>query len=257
MLTLELLLARSTRASRDTFDDALDEEAAIIAADIPEGSTVGVFRNLRDHREEAQAAGNSLVRFEQLLETGLVPNHTKIKITSFDAAIEVTLPAGAAPEPLLSAIGGLSDRLGTALEPSRSAAVFGPDHPIVPGVGAVRLFVCLHRTPGLTLEEFLDWWLNQLIAHTTKTPGKSAYRQLHTDRDLTHRAAKAAGVGIDDVDGVALEWYPDLERLYSAVDWADQPNAPIIQAETQAIDFARAKAILTYSDHYTPPPRLA
>jgi hypothetical protein len=89
--------------------------------------------------------------------------------------------------------------------------------------------------------------LHQLVEHTTKTPGKSAYRQLHADPELTERAAKVIGVDIDDVDGVALEFYPDMDRMYAASDWADAPDAPIVNAENQMIDFTRALAILTYN----------
>jgi hypothetical protein len=60
---------------------------------------------------------------------------------------------------------------------------------------------------------------------------------------LTERAAKAAGVTIDDVDGVALEFYPAVEGLYAATDWASQPDSAMIQSESQMIDFSRGAIV--------------
>jgi hypothetical protein len=59
--------------------------------------------------------------------------------------------------------------------------------------------------------------------------------------------SKAAGAEIDDLDGVALEFYPDIERFYSAVEWANQPRAAIVEAETQMIAFDATLAIVTYA----------
>jgi hypothetical protein len=72
-------------------------------------------------------------------------------------------------------------------------------------------------------------------------------RQVHADSELSAAAAEAIGVAIDDIDGVALEWYPDLAKLWAASDWADQPGAPIVRAEIQLLDFSRARAILAYA----------
>jgi hypothetical protein len=176
-----------------------------------------------------------------------------VPITSFDAVLEISVPDGsgaggpdAGPGDLLHAIDGLVDRLGGVVDPARSAAVLGVDHRIIDGTGPVQLFYCLYRVPELSHEQFSQFWRNQLVEHTLNTPRKSAYRQVHADPDLTAEASEAAGVGINDIDGVALEWYPDLAGLFVAMDWASQPNAEVITAETQMSDFRRAMAILTY-----------
>jgi hypothetical protein len=99
----------------------------------------------------------------------------------------------------------------------------------------------------LTHEEFSDFWLHQLTKHTRTTPGKSGYRQVHADPELTRSAAEAAGVSIDDVDGIALEWYPDLTSFGLALAWADRPRAENIEAEEQMSDIERALAMLSCS----------
>jgi hypothetical protein len=161
--------------------------------------------------------------------------------------LEVSVRDDTDPEVLFATLDGLVGRLGGAIEPARSAAALGVDHEIMEGTGAVQLFYCLRRVPALTHEQFSDYWRNQLVKHTTKTPMKAGYRQVHADPELTIRAAKAAGVEIDDIDGVALEWYPDMPSFSTAVAWSDQPTAPSIEAETEMSDIGRAIAVLTYA----------
>jgi hypothetical protein len=244
MLTLDVLLALGPDQPSDAFDGPLRQEAERIAARMPQGTSMRVVHNLRHHRDGALAAGSSLERFDDLVKTGLVPNATRVPITSFDAALEVSVPDDTDPDVVLEAIDGLAERLGI-VDPARSAAVLGSDYPIMDGDGALQIFVCLRRVSPASHEQFCDYWLNDLVKHTTKTPGKTAYRQLHADPPLTVRAAKAAGVEIDDVDGVALEFYPAVEGLYAATDWASQPNSAMIQSEAQMIDFGRG-AIVGY-----------
>jgi hypothetical protein len=226
MLTLEVLLSLIDGQPSDAFDAPLAAEAGRIAGGLPPTATTRVVHSLQHHREAARRAGDPLGRLDELLASGLPPAHTRVPVTSFDAVLEVSVPDGT--------------------DPARSAAVLGVDHTIIEGSGALQLFYCLRRVPALTHEQFSAYWLNQLVEHTTKTPGKSAYRQLHADPDLTLRASKAAGVAIDDVDGVALEWYPDMASFWSAVGWANEPDAGVIQAETQMSDFSRALSILGY-----------
>jgi hypothetical protein len=248
MYTFELLVRLPDEAATDALDGPLAAEASRLASLLPNGTGVRVLHSLSHHRQEAQAAdGNDMTKFEGYLEHGLVPGATGVRIDRFDAILEVTLPEGADPEDLLTAVAGLADRLDTSIDVAGSAAVLGVDHEMIAGTAPLRLFVCLRRVPRLTHEEFADWWLNTLIEHTSKTPGKVAYRQLHADPDLTARAVKATGVGIDDVDGVALEFYPDLAGLSKAVDWANQPRAAITAAEIQMIDFEHG-GIITYAN---------
>jgi hypothetical protein len=231
----------------DVLDEPLAHEAHRILAQLPRGSSRRVAHNLKHHRGEAGRAGVSLDRLEDFVESGLVPSYTAVPITSFDAALEISVPEGTDPRLLLRALDGLGDRLGPVLDPSSSAAVVGTDHWIFGGAGAVQLFCCLYRNPEISREQFSDSWRNELVEHTGKTPGKSAYRQVHADSELSAAAAESIGVSIDDIDGVALEWYPDLAKLWAASDWANQPGAPIVRAEIQLIDFSRARAILAYT----------
>ena len=246
MLTLELLLALQEGQPSDSLDGPLAAEADRLVSALPGRPRMRVLHNISHHRDSAIAAGEPLERLDGFVETGLVPHSTKVQITSFDAALEVSVPDSVGPERMIEAARGLSTRLGNVIAPERSAVALGNDYSIMEGNGPVQLLVCLRRVPSLTHEEFCDFWLNELVKHTKQTPGKCAYRQVHANPELSALAASAAGVLIDDVDGVALEFYPSLPLLYSAVDWADRPNAAVIQAETKMIDFGRG-AILAYA----------
>ncbi len=246
-LSLELFLCLGDDQPSNGLDEPLAREARRLITAMPDGSTMRVAHSLKHHRAGAIEAGLSLERLDDFVASGLVPSSTAVPIASFDSVLEVSIPGGADPDWLIDRLDGLVDRLGPAVDPFRSAAVLGPDHLIFDGGGPVQLFCCLYRSPALSHDEFADSWLNRLVAHTGHTPGKSAYRQVHADPQLSVRAAEAIGVAIRDIDGVALEWYPDVAKLWAASDWANQPGAPIVQAEIQLIDFSRARSILTYT----------
>jgi hypothetical protein len=246
LLTLELLLCIGSDQPSGSLDGPLAEEARRLMAAMPAGSRMRFGHSLRHHRDAAIRAGVSLERLDDFVDSGLVPSSTAVPIASFDSVLELTVPDDAGADRLIDQLEGLVDRMGPSVDPSRSAAVVGADHAIFGQGGAVQFFCCLYRSPALSPAEFSDRWLNQLVEHTGKTPGKTAYRQVHADPQLTVRAAKAIGVWIDDIDGVALEWYPDVAKLWAASDWANQPGAPIVQAELQLIDFSRARSILVY-----------
>ncbi len=246
MPTLEILLSLGEGQPPNAVDAQLPTEAERLVAGLPATTTTRVVYSLKHHRDGARRAGDPLDGLDELLATGLPPAHTRVPATSFDAVVEVCAAEDTDPALLLARLDGLAGRLGPAVDRSRSAVVYGVDHTIIEGTGALQLFYCLRRVPTLSHEQFSAFWLNQLVEHTSKTPGKSGYRQLHADPELTVLAAGAAGLAIDDLDGVALEWYPDLAGFWSALHWADQPDSGVIRAESQMTDFSRALSILAY-----------
>ncbi len=247
MRKLELFLSRHEGDPPDALDKALEEEADRLREHLPEAAAIRVAHSLEHHRDGAAQAGDDLPRLDELIRSGLPPAHSRVPVTSFDAAVEIGVDDDMDLDRLLAAASGLVGRLGPAVDPARSAAVLGIEHVIIEGEGPLELFYCLRRVPSLTHEQFSSFWRNELVRHTSKTPRKSAYSQMHADPELTVRAAKAVGVAIDDVDGVALEWYPDLQSMWVAIDWANEPRAQVIEAETQMSDFSRAMAMLSYS----------
>ena len=162
-------------------------------------------------RESAVSHGERTELIDRLLNNGLLSN--TVSVSAFDAVLEVTSPQPISP----SALAGLADRLGSLIDPSRSTVHVGIDHRLMDGGGAIELFFGLRSVPDASRGEFHEWWLHQLVAHTMHTPGKTGYRQVHADAVAGAALADAAGLPFEDLDGVAVEIYPDLTEFFRAI----------------------------------------
>jgi hypothetical protein len=203
--------------------------------------------SLVHHRDVAAAAGEVLGVFDELVSLGgLPPAFARVPLDAFDAVLEVKVPDEVGASRLIGAFEGMVGQLGAGVDPVRSCALVGVEHTIIEGNGPVQLFYAFRRIPSISHEDFVDYWEHRLVEQTTKTPGKSGYSQLHADLDLSSRFARAVGVSIDDFDGVALEWYPGVEAFMTAVSWASEPTAAIIESESSINDFKSSLAMLAY-----------
>jgi hypothetical protein len=246
MLTANVLLRLKSGCSASALDGPLAEEAQKIGAAL-EGSQVRVASSLIHHRQDAERARVGLGGFDELLKAGgLPPAWDRVPLDSYDAVIELRMPDGTDPDDVIGALAGLVGRLVAVVDSARSCVVMGFEYTVIVGEGPVQLFYCLRRIPSITHEQFSDYWRNTLVEETTKTPTKTGYRQLHADLELSSRAASAMDLGIDDYDGVALEWYPTVDGFLEAVSWASDPDAAIIASESNINDFGAATAMLAY-----------
>jgi hypothetical protein len=178
--------------------------------------------------------------YDAVLEHGL---SNGVRLGGFDVALSVTVSDEMGPA-LLDAVDGETDRLGDALDATRSAVAVGPDHSILDGHGAVQLFYCMRRLPRVSHDEFSRYWLEQHSKVGVVTPGLASYHQLHADPESTARAAKLAGFGISDVDGVALEWFPDMAGFITAVGSPPSHASTAKSSESNFNDIDRATAIV-------------
>jgi hypothetical protein len=211
------------------------------------GATVRVAMSMVHHRDVAVAAGEALGAFDELLSLGgLPPAYARVPLDAFDAVLEVQVPDEVGTERLIDCFEGMVAHLDADVDLTRSCALIGVEHTIIEGDGPVQLFYAFRRIPSISHEDFVDYWLHRLVRETSKTPGKSGYRQLHADCELSGRLARSVGVAIDDFDGVALEWYPSVEDLMTAVRWASEPKAAIIESESNINDFKSSLAMLAY-----------
>lgn len=197
--------------------------------------------SLDARRAAAIGRGEDAALVERLLRNGLLSG--AVTVTAFDAALEVALDA---PARALDAVARLAARAGA--DADRSTVVVGDDHVLMEGAGSIELFFGLRRVAGTTRDEFHHWWLHELTAHTMSTPGKVGYRQVHADAALGAQLAAAAGVAFDDLDGVAVEIYPDLTAFFRAIDQGNRPDSATTVAERQMIDMSRARAVATLRD---------
>jgi hypothetical protein len=248
--TLVLLLRSIEPTAIAELEEATRIEAGRAAGGMPAGSSIGWAMNFANHLDRAAALITDLSAFERIVKHGLPPVEMPVDASSFDVALTVRTPNPADSTLLLDVAAEVSGALGPLVDPARSAAVLGAEHVVVDGSGSVEFFYCIARKQQLSHDAFSDFWLNAFTAHSRHTPGKAGYHQVHADVALTAASARAAGVGLDDFDGIAIEWFPDLDAFLQADAHGrakSGPGAAFMDGERSMNDFARALSMLGFS----------
>ncbi len=110
----------------------------------------------------------------------------------------------------------------------------------------IKLTFCLRRKPGLSLEEFQDYWRNNhapLVAKHKDVLGIRRYVQCHarpSDADMPLRASRASS--LEDApatyDGVAELWFDSFEALAANGDneAAREAGRVLLEDERKFID---------------------
>ena len=113
----------------------------------------------------------------------------------------------------------------------------------------IKITFCLTRKPGLSREEFQDYWFNKhapLVKSHREALRIARYVQMHTgDYEMTDivRAARADGKlenAPDIYDGVAQLWWNSLEDLMTDTPEAQAAGIALLQDEAKFIDFSRS-----------------
>jgi hypothetical protein len=134
-------------------------------------------------------------------------------VPEFEVIAEYGVPDELGAEPLVRRAKAIGPKLAGLIDPARSAAVLGREYTLTPGDGPFELFRCLSRRSDHTLEAFAAHWLGPHGDLGKQVPGKPGYRQLHRNPEAQTAAARAAGVQIDTVDGVATLLFPDARGI--------------------------------------------
>ena len=113
----------------------------------------------------------------------------------------------------------------------------------------IKITFCLTRKPGLSREEFQDYWFNKhapLVKSHRETLRIARYVQMHTgDYEMTDivRAARADGK-LENApaiyDGVAQLWWNSLEDLMTDTPEAQAAGIALLQDEAKFIDFSKS-----------------
>jgi hypothetical protein len=151
--------------------------------------------------------------------------------TGFDAVLQVAMRPDADAALLVGAVKGASERLGDWIDPSRSAALIGQQHVIVPGEGPIWLV-------------FLDHWLHKHADIARAVPGLTGYCQVHADPEASRAAAEAAGFSIADFDGAAECCYADVGQFLAQMA-EPEVSSRALEDEKLFIDHDRTSAVLT------------
>jgi hypothetical protein len=160
----------------------------------------------------ASAANTQGVSVRATMEVENDPLGKGFSVAPFDAALDLRTDKGASA--LLGAIGALGTDMTVAFDPSQSTAVAGIDRTIDPGEGDLGLYFCMKPKPGMTVDEFQDYWHNVHAPHHAHRSGLG-YRQLHADPELTSQASAKFGVvdlGYRGIADAVLESVPGMTR---------------------------------------------
>lgn len=137
-------------------------------------------------------------------------------------------------------IDGLGSRLAGCVDAAASAVVVGRFHPIIAGTPEYLLVYPLRRLPGMTQQAFGDYWLRthsrDAIDHAAAAGG---YGQLHADAALTAEAARVAGLGVADFDGICEAGHLDLATFTDFMSGRAVARGGI-RLESQFIDHSRS-----------------
>jgi hypothetical protein len=159
-----------------------------------------------------------------------------------DAAIDVISDGGRME--LIDAAAGVAKRSNGVVDADRSVAVAGREFVVRPGEGAVQIHFCLRRLTTLTTEEFREIWGGEFAAQARQVAHVTGYRQVEIDPHWAQAAADSTGLRICDVDGVAIEWFPDDEEFRRAVAETTAESG-IVTVGQRLMDMARSLSLLS------------
>jgi EthD domain len=126
-------------------------------------------------------------------------------------------PPGGELAQVVASMQALGARLAQAVDVGRSGVVVGVEHTVVGGTGPTLVAFALHRSPAMDHDQFSAYWLGNhgQLAHANPRPGPGGYRQLHADPERTGEAARIAGFGVSDYDGLVSADFRDVDDMRS------------------------------------------
>lgn len=101
----------------------------------------------------------------------------------------------------------------------------------------IKITFCLKRKPGLSLEEFHDYWLNQhgpLVRQHQKALRMVRYVQVHAIETKLTAGMQGVRNAPQGFDGVAELWWESLEDLEASTSDAAAREAGSILLEDEA-----------------------
>jgi hypothetical protein len=164
------------------------------------------------------------------------PHAQAMRGVPFEAALEIGIEDAPLTR-IIEAADGLGERLGPVVDARESYALAGREYVFSPGETETVLFVVIGRDLALSFEDHHRHWLNHhgwLVKPGADASG-NGYRQFHADPKASSLAARRAGVGRHEFEGIAVAYYPDADFYLRVMSNADR-LAPILEDERRFID---------------------
>jgi uncharacterized protein (TIGR02118 family) len=109
----------------------------------------------------------------------------------------------------------------------------------------IKLTFALTRLPGLSRDDFQDYWVNRhapLVASVREALHIRRYVQVHSCPDEASEALRASRGAPPAYDGVAELWYDNLEAIAAAVrtEAGAKASRLLLEDERKFIDLSRS-----------------
>ena len=109
----------------------------------------------------------------------------------------------------------------------------------------IKLIMCLHRKPGISREEFQDYWLNQhgpFFQENAETLRSKRYVQSHTLNSPLNDGMRESRGMLPEFDGVAEVWFESEQDLMEAFasEAGQQLGEALMKDEANFIDHSRS-----------------
>ena len=107
----------------------------------------------------------------------------------------------------------------------------------------IKLSFCLRRLPGMSLEQFQDYWRNRhgpLVREHADALRIRRYCQVHRMHNAESAGLSASRGGPEPYDGIAEVWWDDLATLQEALTRPEAAAASqaLLDDEKKFIDLA-------------------
>jgi hypothetical protein len=108
----------------------------------------------------------------------------------------------------------------------------------------VKVFLMLHRKPGLTREQFLEYWSGphrEMAVRTAAATRLRRYVQNHPiQHGMTDALRQGRGAIAGDYDGIVEAWWDSFEDLAEVGNTAKEIAGALLEDERRFCDLARS-----------------
>lgn len=113
----------------------------------------------------------------------------------------------------------------------------------------IKFVMCLTRHPGMTREDFLDYWLNQhgpFFMKNANAMGAKKYVQSHTLNTPLNEGLRESRGMQPEFDGVAEVWFESEEALLEGMSSPEgqELGAALLEDEGKFIDHSKSSAFI-------------
>lgn len=99
---------------------------------------------------------------------------------------------------LFTAAQGCLDTLLHVIDPAESVALAGVANLTIPGFAPLSLILLLDRLPGLSVEQYNEWWVRHADDHRRTNLTQAGYHQLHVAPEFSALVADGTGSAVTD-----------------------------------------------------------